>query len=52
MVMMSGSMPQWWRADHGAEAAEAGDDLVGDQQDVVLVQHLLDLVPVALPAAA
>ena len=31
-----------------AKAAKAGDHLVGDQQDVVAVQHLLDRGPVAL----
>ena len=34
-------------AEHRAEAAEAGDDLVGDQQDVVFLEHRLDLLPVA-----
>jgi hypothetical protein len=30
-------------AEGGAETAEAGDDLVGDEEDVVLLQHRLDL---------
>ena len=34
-------------AEHRAEPAEAGDDLVGDQQHVVFLQHRLDLLPVA-----
>ena len=35
------------RAEHGAEAAEAGHDLVDDEKDVVTLKHLLDRRPVA-----
>ena len=32
---------EFLRAEHGSGAAEAGDDLVGDEQDVVTGENLL-----------
>ena len=43
IVTMSGLMLEMLEAEHRAEAAEAADHLVGDQQHVVLFQHRLDL---------
>ena len=40
--MMSGSTPQLLEGEEGAGAAEAGDDLVGDEQHVVAVADLAD----------
>ena len=39
-VIMSGSTPKCSARERRAEAAEAGDDLVEDQQDAVLVADL------------
>ena len=41
-VTRSGSIPNTSAPNQRAEAAEAGDHLVGDQQHVVPAQHLLD----------
>ena len=46
-VMRSGSIPNASRPEPVPEPPEAGDDLVGDQQDVVAAEHLLDRGEVA-----
>jgi 3-oxoacyl-ACP reductase-like protein len=47
-VIMSGVTPKVSAANGVAEAAEAGDDLVEDQQDAVLVADLAQALQVAL----
>ena len=47
-VIMSGSSPYRTLPNHSPGPAEAGDDLVGDEQHVVVAADLLDLGQVAL----
>ena len=48
MVMMSGMHAEIVGGERRAEAAEAGDDLVEDQQDAVLVADLAQPLEIAL----
>ena len=46
MVIRSGSRSKSSAAEHFAGAAEAGDHLVGDQQNVILLEYRLDLLEI------